>query len=164
MDIVLCDVQPSTGAIGGLTSSGIEDWGKNPQPENPFLFRFVFVSCVLCVQSKAAFGRAGKRASSTLAPRHFLLRPELDLGLVCSLKKLMVLTGHLLERLRISCFALVALRLVQTYVWVLKKILDVNRQVDVIRRHTQGGGEQVRGMHETSGGAAAADLDGPGRK
>ena len=111
--------------------------GKNPQPGNLFLFRFVFVSCVPCVragEAKLREGVRGRGASSTLVPRlaTFPPTPALDLGLVCLLKKLVGFNRKsVLELLNLVGFLSVSLS-VLLFVWVLKKISNASRQVDVI--------------------------------
>ena len=57
--------------------------GKNPQPGNLFLFRFVFVSCVPCVragEAKLREGVRGRGASSTLVPRLATFPPAVPSG------------------------------------------------------------------------------------
>ena len=102
--------------------------GKNPQPGNLFLFRFVFVSCVPCVragEAKLREGVRGRGASSTLVPRLATFppatAPALDFGLVCLLKKLVGFNRKsVLELLNLVGFLSVSLS-VLLFVWVLKK-------------------------------------------
>ena len=112
--------------------------GKNPQPGNLFLFRFVFVSCVPCVragEAKLREGVRGRRASSTLVPRLATFpaaTPALDFGFVCLLKKLLGFKRKSVWKLlNLVGFLSVSLS-VLPFVWVLKKTLDASRQVDVI--------------------------------
>ena len=111
--------------------------GKNPQPGNLFLFRFVFVSCVPCVragEAKLREGVRGRGASSTLVPRlaTFPAPPSLDFALVCLLKKLMGFNRKsVLELLNLVGFLSISLS-VLLFVWVLKRILYGSRQLDVI--------------------------------
>ena len=103
--------------------------GKNPQPGNLFLFRFVFVSCVPCVragEAKLREGVRGRGASSTLVPRLATFPPaaappSLDFSLVCLLKKLVgFIRKSVLELLNLVVFLSVSLS-VLLFVWVLKK-------------------------------------------
>ena len=102
--------------------------GKNPQPGNLFLFRFVFVSCVPCVragEAKLREGLRGRRASSTLVPRLATFPPAappaLDFALVCLLKKLVGFNRKFVWKLlNLVGFLSVSLS-VLLFVWVLKK-------------------------------------------
>ena len=105
----------------------MEVGGKNPQPGNLFLFRFVFVSCVPCVragEAKLREGVRGRGASSTLVPRLATFpaaAPSLDFTLVCLLKKLVGFNRKsVLELLNLVGFLSVYLS-VLLFVWVLKK-------------------------------------------
>ena len=90
----------------------LEVGGKNPQPGNLFLFRFVFVSCVPCVragEAKLREGVRGRGASSTLVPRLATFPPTpppaLDFPLVRLLKKLVgVNRKSVLELLNLVVF------------------------------------------------------------
>ena len=111
--------------------------GKNPQPGNLFLFRFMFVSCVPCVRAGEAKLREGVRrrgASSTLVPRLATFPAAASgagfpLGVLAeetrgfnrkSVRELLNLMGFLNVSLSVLLF-----------VWVLKKMLDASAQVDV---------------------------------
>ena len=74
----------------------------------------------------------GRGASSTLVPRLAAFPPPaLDFGLVCLLKKLVGFNRKSVwELLNLVGFLYVSLS-VLLFVWVLKNILDANRQVDV---------------------------------
>ena len=108
--------------------------GKNLQPGNLFLFRFVFVSCVPCVragEAKLREGVRGRVASSTLVPRLATFPPAappaLDFGLVCLLKKLVGFNRKSVWKLsNLVGFVNVSFH-VLPFVWVLKKTLDASR-------------------------------------
>ena len=86
-------------------------------------------------EAKLREGVRGKGASSTLVPRLATFpaaAPSLDFALVCLLKKLMGFNRKsVLELLNLVFFLIVSLS-VLLFAWVLKKILDASRQVDVI--------------------------------
>ena len=77
----------------------------------------------------------GRRASSTLVPRLATFPaapPSLDFGLVCLLKKLVGFNEKSVWKLwNLVVFLIVSLS-VLPFVWVLKKTLDMCRQVDII--------------------------------
>ena len=110
----------------------------NPEPGDRLRFVFVFVSCVACVragEAKLREGVRGRRASSTLVPRLATFppaaAPSLDFGLVCLLKKLVGFNRKSVWMLlNLAGFLSVSLS-VLPFAWVLKKILDASRQVDV---------------------------------
>ena len=101
-------------------------------------FCFVFVSCVPCVragETKLREGVRGRRASSTLVLRLVAFpptAPALDFPLVCLLKKLVGFNRKSVWKLLNLVFFFIASSSVLPFVWVLKKILDASRQVDVI--------------------------------
>ena len=87
-------------------------------------------------EAKLREGVRGRGASSTLVPRLATFpaatAPALDLGLVCLLKKLVGFNRKsVLELLNLVGFLSVSLS-VLLFVWVLKKISNASRQVDVI--------------------------------
>ena len=108
--------------LGDLSEVG----GKNPQPGNLFLFRFVFVSCAPCEragEAKLREGVRGRRASSTLVPRLATFPktvPALDLGLVCLLNKFVGLNRKSVPELLNLVFFLSVSLSVLPFVWVLK--------------------------------------------
>ena len=86
-------------------------------------------------EAKLREGVRGRGASSTLVPRLATFPaaapPSLDFALVCLLKKLMGFNRKsVLELLNLVGFLSVSSS-VLPFVWVLKKILDASRQVDV---------------------------------
>ena len=91
------------------------------------------------MRADEAFLREGvrrRRASSTLVPRLATFPaaapPALDFTLVCFLKKLMGFKRKSVWKLLNLVFFLNVSLSVLPFVWVLKKILDASRQVDVI--------------------------------
>ena len=77
----------------------------------------------------------GRRASSTLVPRLATFPPAppaLDFALVCLLKKLVGFNRKSVWELLNFVGFLNASLSVLLFVWVLKKIVDASRQVDVI--------------------------------
>ena len=86
-------------------------------------------------EAKLREGVRGRRASSTLVPRLATFpaaSPALDFGLVCLLKKLVGFNRKSVWKLlNLVGFLSVSLS-VLPFVWVLNKIVDASRQVDVI--------------------------------
>ena len=111
--------------------------GRIRNREICFVFRFVFVSCVRAGEAKLREGVRERGAFSTLVPRlaTFLAAataPALDFALVCLLKKLVGFNRKYVWKLLNLVGFLSASLSVLPFVWVLKNILDVSRQVDVI--------------------------------
>ena len=83
-------------------------------------------------EAKLREGVRGRGASSTLVPRLATFPPpSLDFGLVCLLKKLVGFNRKSVWKLLNLVGFLNVAWSVLLRVWVLKKILDANTQVDV---------------------------------